>query len=382
MKKKKISKLPENLRKHLDEVLRRNPSQPPEGTDWELFSRYLAGEKLSGAYYYTMEKAGLEGQIPPEFSGRMRLSLNANRFVNRTHLAESSRVSRLIEENDIQIIFLKGVPNIIEIFEDVGEHPMEDVDILVRKDNMSQIKSLLKENFGYFPISVLPGINLFVQRDEHEGKVKLLRKPDQDKPTPYIHLHTMIGSSLFSYDGENFFKSHRKIMLEGNEIRVLRHEDNFIHTCIHWASHIGGRSDLEYRRMGLIRFLEKFGPVLNWEEIAGEFEYRGIMPCLTESLKAAGYYDAGFIGEDIRKKIRLPAYKICIINILEKRRSWLARYLLGFHRSLWPDRRRLTAIYGDLPGVYPLLKAWVRNVVSIARRIRVLFFDRMHRGGR
>ncbi|MCD6309739.1 MAG: nucleotidyltransferase family protein [Candidatus Eremiobacteraeota bacterium] len=375
MAKKKIT-IPGNIKEHLEKVLHGEPSPPPDDMDWDTFGKYLGQEKVFNAYYLAMEKAGLLDLIPKDLADNLKVGIDAYRIINRRHLSEAVRVSELLKENGFDIIFLKGIPNLVEIFHDISEHPMEDVDALVHEDEMKEIRSLLADELGYFPLSVLPGFELFHRRDEREGKVKLLRNPEPGYPPPILHLHTIIGGALFHYKGEKFFKNPRTITLEGKKIKVLQHRDHFIHMCIHWAGHLGGRSDFEFRRLGLVRFLEKFGPILNWEEIVEEFRYRRLLPCLVEVLRVTGFSSAAFLDEPVKKKIRLSAQQKFIIKILQNHRLWLARYLSGFHNCLWPDRRRLTAFYGELPGTPALLKAWFKSIVSIIQRLWILLLVR------
>lgn len=65
-----------------------------------------------------------------------------------THIEEALKLNKLLFENEITFVFLKGIHLVSEYYKDITERPMRDVDILIDKSDLSHVVQLLIKN-GY-----------------------------------------------------------------------------------------------------------------------------------------------------------------------------------------------------------------------------------------
>ncbi len=120
-----------------------------EMVDWEKFTALADRNLILQALYPKMERLGLQSFVPPELMEHLRLLHDMNAERNRMVIAQSERITTVLNRAGIQPVFMKGVGHILEgLYPDAGERILHDIDILVEPDLFDRSVEVL-QHFGY-----------------------------------------------------------------------------------------------------------------------------------------------------------------------------------------------------------------------------------------
>lgn len=122
------------------------------------------------------------------------------------------KVIRDLSEQEIQIIVLKGMALLDDIYSDIGEREVSDIDILIAEENLPQVESLLVRKYGFTVLSCS-------RWKENDYKLNL------SKIISGVEIVFEIHTKLFTQDPLIW-----KYNLEKNSLAV---EDNFVYLMLH-----------------------------------------------------------------------------------------------------------------------------------------------------
>lgn len=188
----------------------------PADFDWEMAYKFGKRHQILPILYYG-------GAHIDELTGSaigtrfLMTSMNLASF-SESQLYEINALTTAFEENNIEYLKLKG-SNLKVLYPHSEMRIMSDADILIREEQMPQIKGIMK-SLGY---------EYFVSSD-HEWEWK--------KPELMVELHKRIIPSyqtdLYDYFG-NGWKLAKKV--EGKSEYVMSKEDEFIYLFAHLVKH-------------------------------------------------------------------------------------------------------------------------------------------------
>jgi len=141
-------------RPSLDEASReRIRSLIQSGLDWNLL-HIIASRHRLGMFLYTHLNAVAAPEVPrPVFMDLWRTYENNSRL-NASRLIEVARIVKVLEASGIPVVPYKGVVTALQIYGDLSLREFEDLDILVRFDDMNRAKAILGES-GYHTADAL-----------------------------------------------------------------------------------------------------------------------------------------------------------------------------------------------------------------------------------
>ncbi len=201
---------------YLLSLLLHQPARPPES--WDGFTRFLSQQQLQGLAYRLM--ANQDG-IPADvfhFLEQAYYSTLAMNTLRREHL---KILESLLASENISVVLLKGAALLDTVYADPGLRPMEDIDLLVRKEDLSGLKEVLKQN-GYKTDHRFP--QMF-----HKDDVR-------------IDVHTSLMHTSRIKSRQALFPVHQRQIFNqslpwGEEFSLVRVPDEFTH-LIYMAHHM------------------------------------------------------------------------------------------------------------------------------------------------
>ncbi len=98
--------------------------------------------------YYALKQKKSEDVIPEEWLRKIRIQLMRFSINNIKHLNELEELSLLFEKIGITAIFLKGSHLAFHVYPSPSLRPMDDIDIIVKEDDIPKISAALIES-GY-----------------------------------------------------------------------------------------------------------------------------------------------------------------------------------------------------------------------------------------
>ena len=120
--------------------------------DWETVVKVSTAHYVLPALYCNFHKAKFLKYLPQDLVEFMKSITDLNRERNEKLLAQVKELNIYLLGHQIKAIFLKGVSNLIaNLYDDIGERMLGDIDFIVSKKDYEKTIHLLKE-FGYSPI--------------------------------------------------------------------------------------------------------------------------------------------------------------------------------------------------------------------------------------
>jgi len=121
--------------------------------DWDAVVKVSTVHYVFPALYCNLKRADFLHYLPQELVNYMEHITNINRERNKKINAQAKELNSLLLDNNITPIFLKGTGNLLaEIYEDIAERMVGDIDFIFSKEDYPKAITLLRE-FGYSDVS-------------------------------------------------------------------------------------------------------------------------------------------------------------------------------------------------------------------------------------
>ena len=109
----------------------------------KLASRHL----MLPALFFNINKKNLSCLFPKDFIEYIKEIYSINKARNTVLLKEANELSELLYENNINHIFLKGTALLLSnVFEDIGERMIGDIDFIIQHKDEEKVKKVLELN--------------------------------------------------------------------------------------------------------------------------------------------------------------------------------------------------------------------------------------------
>ena len=138
--------------KFLVNILYRPASEILNGVDinninFEKLITLTSGHLMLPALFFNIQKKKATYLFPEDFIDYIKNIFAINKARNEILLEEAKELSELLVENNIKHIFLKGTALLLSnVFEDIGERMIGDIDFIIQSKDEEKIKKVLKEN--------------------------------------------------------------------------------------------------------------------------------------------------------------------------------------------------------------------------------------------
>ncbi|PHR68699.1 MAG: hypothetical protein COA67_12585 [Lutibacter sp.] len=117
--------------------------------DWDSVVKVSTAHYVFPALYCNLKRTNFIHYLPKELVEYMIYITNLNRERNQQIIVQAKEINELLLANNITPIFLKGTGNLIEeLYEDIAERMVGDIDILVAKHELKETITVLRDN-GY-----------------------------------------------------------------------------------------------------------------------------------------------------------------------------------------------------------------------------------------
>lgn len=120
--------------------------------DWERVVFLSSNHLVLPALYIQLKKAGLINLLPFDLGEYLEFLTTENQERNQQIVKQVSEINGLLNKNGIHPIYLKGVAHLlINLYEDIGERMIGDIDFLVEETEMLKAAEILIKA-GYSPL--------------------------------------------------------------------------------------------------------------------------------------------------------------------------------------------------------------------------------------
>ncbi len=138
--------------KFLVNILYRHESEILNGVDinninFEKLITLTSGHLMLPALFFNIQKKKSSYLFPEDFIAYIKSIYAINKARNEILLDEAKELSELLVENNIKHIFLKGTALLLSnVFEDIGERMIGDIDFIIQGKDEEKIKKVLEKN--------------------------------------------------------------------------------------------------------------------------------------------------------------------------------------------------------------------------------------------
>jgi len=138
--------------KLLVNVLYRPASEILNGIDindvnFENLIKLASGHLMLPALFFNIDKKKVSYLFPEDFIAYIKNIYAINKARNTVLLAEAKELSDLLYKHNINHIFLKGTALLLSnVFEDIGERMIGDIDFIIQHKDEKKIKKVLEKN--------------------------------------------------------------------------------------------------------------------------------------------------------------------------------------------------------------------------------------------
>jgi len=143
--------------KFMVNILYRSESEILNGIDintinFENLIKLASSHLMLPALYFNINKKNCSCLFPDDFIAYIRNIFAINKSRNEILLSEAKELSELLFENNIKHIFLKGTALLLSnVFEDIGERMIGDIDFIIQHKDEEKVEKVLKYNNNCTP---------------------------------------------------------------------------------------------------------------------------------------------------------------------------------------------------------------------------------------
>ncbi|CAM1352512.1 nucleotidyltransferase family protein [Tenacibaculum insulae] len=187
--------------------------------NWNNIVKVSTAHYVFPALYCNLKRADFLHFLPDELVSYMQHITNLNRERNQQIINEAKEINELLLKNNITPVFLKGTGNLLDnLYEDIAERMLGDIDFLVSDSDFKKTISVLTEK-KYFKKNTLVDASAF-----HRHYPKITKKGKI--AAVEIHYKMVSDQKKFNY---NYVKDSFKKL--SNNTTVLSSENQLLMTC-------------------------------------------------------------------------------------------------------------------------------------------------------
>lgn len=121
--------------------------------NWEELVWVSSNQMVLPAVYLQFKRADLVEELPEDLIEHLVHIYTLNKKQNQEILEQSKKIIQILNKHKIHPIFLKGVGNLLDnLYEDIGERMIGDIDFLLAEEDVIRAAEILKED-GYIELT-------------------------------------------------------------------------------------------------------------------------------------------------------------------------------------------------------------------------------------
>jgi hypothetical protein len=222
--------------------------------EWRMVAELAQQHGVEPLLYHNLKPLNMA--LPGEMVDELKQEYRQNALRNMRLYKELNKLLRLLQENEIPVIVLKGAYLAEAVYANIALRTMGDVDLLVKKDDLLRIEQKL---LALGCVSV--DCNRVIAQDNYHFGYKLPRSGLS------VEMHWMIADSTFPFqiDTEGLWSRAQPVILAQAPTLVLSPEDLMLHLCLHMVTHAYEMSIRMF--CDIDELVRRQGTELNWQEI-------------------------------------------------------------------------------------------------------------------
>lgn len=203
--------------------------------NWEEVLASASRHDVAPLLYRSLTNISKSQSIPQEVMDRLRTAYRDNLARNMYLYAELGRILEALHNKDVRVIFLKGAALAKTVYGDIGLRPMSDIDILVRREDLSKaVELLFQMGYGLCNNQEAQSQNINIKEliNTYSRHVPALSHPQGIQK---LDIHWTIPDSPCTIAG--LWERAKTIKIDKTGVLVLSLEDLLLHLSLHTSVH-------------------------------------------------------------------------------------------------------------------------------------------------
>jgi len=199
-----------------------------EASEWGALQRHIETRSLANSLYARLNQEELLPCLPVELREFLRENYRVNAARNLILLNRAAQVLAALKNQRIQVIGLKGLYLLENVYQDIGARAMNDLDILVHREDIPRALETL-QNLSY-------QVSTFFDSSAPNRDVKHVPPLNlADGTIIEVHWTLLEEEEPFNIAVEGMWQRARTAYFAESEAYALSDEDLLLHLCIHAA---------------------------------------------------------------------------------------------------------------------------------------------------
>ncbi len=242
------------------------------GLDWDFVFASSARHGLTPLLYKMIADYDAAGGIPPNIHNSLQKGYLASLMRNQNFYRLVNPLLDTFSAAGIPVMLLKGTALCLTVYEDMALRPFGDVDILVKKEHVKQGQQFM-DTLGYSLITN----NYFPIPDERNDELGCEWSYHTNGNVVELHWDLVTRIAPFRVDIETYWKSARKVELDGQTALIMSPAGQLLHLCLHqYKHHWMHLRDL----VDVALIIESYSGEIDWDELAREARRQGLGRCV------------------------------------------------------------------------------------------------------
>jgi len=266
-------------------------------TDWSAFAALAEENATAPLARISLERAGILAKVPAGVVARLDATAAKVAAANDARLAVGRTMFAAFAERGVPVVILKGVLFAETIYGDPHYKKMNDIDILVRREDLDAIYDVYAK-LGFFSAAELVG-----------GSPRKQEKFSHHAPPFFSRdLACMVGThwglitplAPYTIDYAAIWSRVVDVDFQGIPAKAMAPEDNLHHLCVHLPYYKTGVRELA----DIFNLVRHHGPRLDWRLFLGEVRKAGTENLVYHALSLAHRLSPRPEVEDVLRALR------------------------------------------------------------------------------
>ncbi len=199
--------------------------------DWYHIARIATQNRVGPLLYRNLKDIGQAASVPSQAMDSLKQSYHLTFARNNRFEQETREVLTNLRETGLKVIIMRGLVLAEIIFGDTALRPFTDIDLLIRKEDLPQIKLKLAD-LGYTLPSDALADGYYERNHLH---LLLVKRPNG--VAAEVHWAIDHKYTLYDIDYPHIFEDAQRGKIAGTEALLLSPEDRLLCLCAHLVKH-------------------------------------------------------------------------------------------------------------------------------------------------
>ena len=240
--------------------------------DWSRVTTLAGKLGISSLLYLQLSNTRVYSLVPPAIIELLKGDYKKTAMRNILIYGQLERLASIFQQQNIPIILLKGAYMAKNIYGDIGLRPMQDLDIMCRREDRTAAGKILSE-LGYRKL-----VFGFDAATKTEFDDTTFYPPAGKKKDVHIDLHVDPFSKLRLNPvlPESIWESALPLSPNSPGLFSLSPEYQLLHLCHHLHKHLASESIMLYWFSDIHEILNNYRGAINWDTFSAMAKDRGI----------------------------------------------------------------------------------------------------------